>query len=96
MSITIEEWEFLFRLVINKLKSDKINSIDFNVDEYWIILTSEWNDFEKIPEPAVGSLFDDIKSIKKSIKENEIITYTDFDRLASLLRAISEINAPLN
>jgi hypothetical protein len=44
----------------------------------------------------VGSLFDDIKSIKKSIKENEIITYTDFDRLASLLRAISEINAPLN
>jgi hypothetical protein len=93
-NISITEIEVLFQLVLARLKADNLNNIQIDTDEYWIILTSEWGDFTKSPEPAVGSLNEDISYLRKSIAENEIFTYSDLDRLATVLRAISEIEAP--
>ena len=89
------ELEVFFNLVLRKLSIDKIEDILFDMNEYWIITTDEWNEFKQIPVPAVGSLEEDIRYIKKSIANNEIISYVDLDRLASVLRAISEIKAPV-
>ena len=92
--ITIKEVEVLFKLAIEKLKNDKLANVEFNNDEYWIITTDEWDKFEDIPKPAVGSIKEDIEFLRAAIKENVIYSYSDFDRLATILRAISEIQAP--
>jgi len=92
--INIKEIEVLFKLVIEKLKNDRFTSVEFNNDEYWIITTDEWDRFEGFPKPAVGSIKDDLEFLRATIKENVIYSYSDFDRLATILRAISEIQAP--
>jgi hypothetical protein len=93
-SITINEIEGLFKLIIEKLKRDKLNQIELNTDEYWIITSDEWS-VEETPKPAVGSLKEDIEYLKRAIEEGAIYSYSDFDRLAIVLRAISEMQAPI-
>lgn len=93
-SITIKEIEALFKLIIEKLKKDKLNQIELTTDEYWIITSDEWSDFEDTPKPVVGSLKEDIEYLKRAIEENAIYSYSNFDRLAIVLRAISEMQAP--
>ena len=94
--LTLEDLEAILKMVVLKLKNENLTSFSFDNDKYWIIMTDEWNDFSKTPEQAVGSLFDDIEYLKNSIKNGEIITFLDFDRVASILRAISENQAPTN
>lgn len=93
-SIETEQLEKLFNLVIQKLRKDNLKHVDFDTQEYWLISTDEWNNFNESPAPLVGSLTDDLLYLKRSIEESEIITYSDFDRIASVLRAISEKQAP--
>lgn len=93
--ISKKELEIIFNLILQKLSKEKIDEIEFDMDEYWIITTDEWNEFKDSPKPAVGSLKEDIEYLKKSIEYNEMISYVDFDRLASVLRAISEKKAPI-
>ncbi len=95
-NITIEQLQYLFELIVQKLKNDNLKQISFNVNEYWFVSADEWGNFNEAPEPIVGSLVEDIMYLKQTIAEKEIITYTDLDRLASVLRAISEIQAPVN
>jgi hypothetical protein len=92
--ITVSEIELLFKLVVRKLKDDRINEIQINMDKYWIVLSDEWNDFEKTPEPAVGSLLEDAALLKNAIEDNAIHSYSELDRLSSILRYISEVQAP--
>ncbi len=93
-SITINEIEILFKLIIDKLEKDHLQYFNFSTDEYWLISADKWNDFKNPPEIVVGSLKDDINYLKKSIVEKEVFTYSDLDRLATVLRAISEQQAP--
>jgi len=94
--ITIEQLKSLFELVIKKLQNDNLKEFNFSTQEYWFVAADEWDNFEETPVPIVGSLVDDIAYLKKTIRENEMITYSDFDRLASVFRAISEMQAPVN
>lgn len=96
MIVTIQELEILFKLVINKLKKDRLTAIKFDIDEYWIITTDQWDSLEEIPNPVLSSLKEDVEYLKRTIVDNEIFTYSDFDRLASVLRLISERQAPIN
>ena len=95
-SISISEIENLFDLVIKKLRIDKLDKIEINLDEYWIITSDEWNNFETEPISALGSFKEDIEGLKKTLADQQIFTYSDFDRLATLLRSISEIAAPIS
>lgn len=90
-TIKIEEIEILLAKTIKKLKEEKHKEFSFGYDEYWIITTDEWNKFDAEPKPAVGSLNDDINFLKSVIKEDLSISYLELERLASILRAISEI-----
>jgi hypothetical protein len=95
-SINIDELEVLFKLVMDKLKKDQVKQIEFAADEYWIITSDEWVNLKNIPKPAVGSLAEDVEYLKRAIEEKEIVTYSDLDRLSTVLRFISEIQAPIN
>jgi|GEM_PF-2632762 len=94
-NITIEECEVLFKLVIQKLKNDRLSHFEFNMDDYWIITADEWNEFTDAPQPVVESFAEDIGYLKTAIKEKAIYTYSDFNRLATVLRAISQMQAPI-
>lgn len=93
-TIATSEIELLFKLVINKLRADKVSHVEIPGGEYWQIPTDQWSDFEIVPDPVVCSLEDDFKYLKEAIKDLNISSYSDFDRLASLLRKISETLAP--
>jgi len=92
--ISVNEIEKLFALIINKLKADDANNFELDLNEYWIVLADQWNNFNGNPQLAIGSLKDDVLYLKRAIEEDEIISYSEFDRLATVLRAISEKEAP--
>jgi hypothetical protein len=64
------------------------------MDEYWIITADEWNNFKVLPTLCVGSLSEDVQFLKEAISEDAMYTYSDLDRVATILRAISEMQAP--
>lgn len=94
--ISLEEIETIFDLIVRKLKYDNLKDFEFSTDEYWIVLADEWSDFNVSPIPAVGSLKEDIEYLRESLDKSEIVTYSDLDRIATVLRAISEQQAPSN
>lgn len=95
MNISIKELKLCFNEILAKLKEENIVELNLETDYYQEIPTSQWDNFEYSEIPDVGSLIDDIESLKKMINDPKIpCTYVDFDRLASVLRAISQENNP--
>jgi hypothetical protein len=93
MKIELKFLELAFQGIIEKLKFEKIETIEINDDLYKIIPTNHWSDFDNSDVVYTGSLNDDITALKSAV-ENDFITYVDLDRLASILRAISHENNP--
>ncbi len=97
MIITVDKLRVLFEKLMNKMEDNGIYSLEINdVDYYWIVLSSEWTNFQSEVKPAVGSLEDDWENLQKVLSGEEIPTYVDFERIAAILRAISETVAPTN
>ena len=90
-SISVKDLEILFTRLISKFKKDGIMNFEFQEDEYWIILNDEWTNFTESPVPAVGSLEDDTEFLKSVIKNEELISYLELERLSAILRAISSV-----
>ena len=90
MNISIKELEKITLKTLEKLKNDGVENIEIETDNYWIILSDEWDNFDDDIQPAVGSLADDWDSLKKNVLESDIVTCVDIDRLSSILRAISQ------
>lgn len=94
IKISVNEIHLIFEQLIQKFQLDRIESLEIDTDYYWIVTTDEWEDFDSTsPSPAVGSLLDDWTSLQAALKNNQI-TYLDLERLASILRALSETIAP--
>lgn len=94
MRISVEEIEQVFHRLIEKIKEDKIQFLDIETDYYWIITSADWDNFASEPTIAVGSLIDDWDSLQKVLRDECITTYLDYERFASILRAISETITP--
>lgn len=93
--LTVESLEIIFRKIIGKLKNEGVKSITINTDFYRVIPSDQWDNLNQLQIDNC-SLYDDIDSLNLLIENaNRPCTYVDFDRLASLLRAISQINNPL-
>lgn len=94
-AIKISELEIIFSRIIEKLKFEAREEISIEDDFYRFIPTDEWSSFTSdIIE--TGSLSDDIENIKKLVQDKDHpCTYVDFDRLASVLRAISQTMNPV-
>lgn len=92
--ISRKDIEKVFTLFLEKMDMDGLEDIEIKNDSYWIILSDEWHNLNTVPEPAVGSLAEDIELLKSAIYKNKVISYSDFDRLAAILREISEMQGP--
>lgn len=60
-----------------------------DMDMYWVVQPPEWTELQQEPKPAVGSLKDDWAALQR-VLEGQMPTAVDFDRLAAVLRALSE------
>jgi len=91
--ITTKDLKRLCELIIKKLEWEQVTNVQIETDLYRFIPTDKWSSFEDT-EILTGSLYDDIDSLKRLLADNDRpTTYVDFDRLASVLRALSqEIN----
>lgn len=94
--LKVKDLESAFARIIEKLNEEGVEEIDFPYDFYRVIprhklevIYSEDNEYQ------VGSLEDDVESIKKLVNDKEsVCTYVDFDRVASVLTVVSEDRNP--
>lgn len=103
-TIKVSELKTLFDRVIEKLETEYSSETEMELKTivYRLIPTEKWNKFEKpedwfsASEIDQGDLQDDVMELKKLISDNErIATFVDFDRLASVLREISQVENPI-
>ncbi|MDF0708489.1 hypothetical protein [Flagellimonas okinawensis] len=102
--IKVSELKKIFEKIIEKLEFEYGNDSEMELKTitYRLIPTEKWNKFEKpedwysASEIDQGDLQDDVMELKKMISDDErIATFVDFDRLASILREISQIENPI-
>ena len=94
--VKIEMLREVFNRIIKKLEYENVKSIVISEDLHNIIPTNKWSIYNN-PQDVVmmSSLVDAIENLEQlAIDKNRVCTYVDFDRLASLLRIISEIRNP--
>ncbi len=92
--LKVTELERIFQRILDKLKGEGCDVIEFDNDLYRYIPTDCWDRFDEVPIDS-GSLYDDIDELSKLVNEpDRPCTYLDLDRIASILRAISQINNP--
>ncbi|MBQ4804522.1 hypothetical protein J8L88_16800 [Aquimarina sp. MMG015] len=103
-TIKVSELKTLFERVIEKLETEYSSDTEMELKTiiYRLIPTEKWNKFEKpedwfsTSEIDQGDLQDDVMELKKLISDKErIATFVDFDRLASVLREISQVENPI-
>lgn len=88
--VTADTLRQAFDGILKKLDEEGPISIPVDTDLYQVIPTDAWDKFDN-PEIVVGSLYDDLDSLTKTLNNPEnVLTYVDFDRTASLLRYLSE------
>ena len=91
ISISINELKNLCRLLLDKAEKIGFKEIEFDVDNYWFVSSDEREVFnENYPTLSVGSITDDIQSLKKILDKTNPSTPVDFDRLANVLIALGE------
>ena len=94
--ISINDLSVIFSKIVLKLNQESHKEIEFSRDLYRIIPTEEWDSFGNVNIENCY-LFDDIDHLKILAQgKNRLCTYVDFDRLASVLREISQINNPIS
>ena len=103
-NIKVSELKILFKKIIDKLEVEygKETELELKSIIYRLISSDKWNKFEKpedwfsASEIIQGDLQDDVLELKKLISDDKrIATFVDFDRLASVLREISEVENPI-
>lgn len=89
-----EEFQRILTVVLDKILLYAAEPIEFHEDHYRLIPTESWQGFD---EPVIHdcSLSDDIGELKKLAADpSRPCTFVDFDRFASVLRALSQMFNP--
>lgn len=96
--VNIENLKHIFSKLIEKLEFENVASIQVTEDLYNKIPTHKWSIYNNPSDCVVtGSLEDDIDNLYDLIQDNDrVATYVDFDRLATVLRVISQIRNPVD
>ncbi|MET1260048.1 hypothetical protein ABV409_11920 [Flagellimonas sp. DF-77] len=103
--IKVSELKSVFENIIQKLETEygKETELELNTTIYRLIPTEKWDTFDKpedwfsASEIDQGDLQDDVNELKKLLTEREgVATFVDFDRLASVLREISQVENPVD
>ncbi|WP_400190414.1 hypothetical protein [Hymenobacter sp. B81] len=96
--ITVYELEILFRQALTYLRANSLDSqFSLDTDYYALLPTDKWEDMENLakPEVVIGSLVDDVTELQRVATQTIPFTSVDLDRLASVLRALSQSISPI-
>lgn len=89
--MTVDELERCIGRLLAHLRSGGITTVDTGpYDYYWTVISPEWLDMEGSPELAVGSLVDDLAELQKLQLEPGRASAVDLDRVAAILRLLSD------
>ncbi|TKG88257.1 hypothetical protein EYV94_27365 [Puteibacter caeruleilacunae] len=98
MSVIISKTDLIpiLKKVVEYLEGVNIENFSSNTDFYKLIGTDEWDNFGKdCIDPDIGSLKDDWESLMLLLKDDDRpLTSVDLDRVASILRVVSESISP--
>ncbi len=90
MDFNLAQLNLILARMVEEYMQRGVESVQIDdVDEYWVVGSPEWTNFSQKPEPAVGSLSDDWTELQRLLKD-KMPTAVDFDRLAAVLRAVSD------
>jgi hypothetical protein len=92
--VSLSDMENIWMSLVERMRKDGIEDVDIDDDYYWLVSTDEWANFESTPNCVVGSLHDDWAELQKVVRRQQIPTYLDLERFASVLRSLSEKIAP--
>ncbi len=91
MKLTVNEIEALLRVLIEMVRKRGIVSVETGQrDLYWSVLPGDWTDFQKEPKPAVGSLDDDLKELRRLLSGDSCASPIDLERIAAVLRLMAD------
>jgi hypothetical protein len=93
--INVNDLNKLFGSAIAYLKGLESEKLFIEQDSYLMIGSDEWYDVVKENTGDIGSLVDDWDSLLKKIHNEEPFSSLDLDRLAAILKAISERINPI-
>ena len=93
MQIPLSQIAQVAKILLEAYQERGVESVQVNMDMYWIVDAPAWTNFNEQPKLHVGSLADDWESLQK-VLAGQMPTVVDFDRLATVLRAISEHMLP--
>ncbi len=100
MTLIINKLDLIIILenLVKNLKKSNIQEFKTETDFYKLIGTDEWTNFQDDNiEPDIGSLKDDWETLKLLLTDKDRpLTSVDIDRIASILRIVSEEISPLS
>lgn len=89
--MTLEALEQCISQLLALARSRGIEEVDTRErDYYWNVPSPEWVDMTKQPQLTVGSLDDDLVELNKLRTQPERASSVDFDRVAAMLRLLSD------
>ena len=90
MQIPLSQLAQLARILVENYRERGYDTVPVDdMDMYWVIEAPEWTELSGAPKPCVGSLRDDWQHLQR-VLAGEMPTAVDFNRLAAVLRAVSE------
>lgn len=91
--ITIVELEILFKKAGNYLAQARLEKIELQTDYYLLIPTDKWGELDTT-ETVICSLSDDLSELKRVSRGDIPFSSMDLDRIASILRELSQLINP--
>jgi hypothetical protein len=94
MQVPLKDLVTIMVRIVESAHDRGIDAVDIDdIDEYWIVEAPEWTQFRQEPRLSVGSLSDDWAELQRLL-QGEMTTAVDYNRLAGVLRAVSDKLAP--
>jgi len=90
MKISYDEIQVVFEQVLKKIAETAPEGVEVDFDHYRLISSESMTGFDD-PEIDMCSMYDDMEELRKlATNSDRYCAFVDFDRLAALLRAISD------
>jgi hypothetical protein len=94
-NVKVSTLKAAFDRILEKLEFEEVDLIQMESNFYNIVPADKWDITLPETKIEIGSLWDDVDEIEKLVLDKDrICTYVDFDRVASILRAISQVRNP--
>lgn len=89
--MNLEDIEHCFHVLMGHLRQKGVTQLDLkDRDLYWTIVSPDWLSIYDEPNPSVGSLRDDHEELVKLLRDPSRASAVDLERLAHLLKYLSD------